>query len=269
MNKTFDIKRMGMVMRWDFRSYWAYYLGATIGNIVAFSLYSLVRLYYINPLNGDAASIKELYLGKEAMYFMMTIVISFYVMAACIFTNMKTKASRESFLMIPASNAEKFMARFLQMLIANLLLLSFVLIGTDIIQLAFSFIITPGFHTSISLSIPKIIINEFLVTPFSKADYVAICLLLFMHSFGILGGTFYRKMAPLLTFVTGLVLFLAWGYTINWLGKAGLLDFHETNSYIATTITCAIFLALAAFNYWASYKIFTRMQVICNKWINI
>ena len=31
----------------------------------------------------------------------------------------------------------------------------------------------------------------------------------------------------------------------------------------------AVFLALAAFNYWASYKLFTRMQVICNKWINI
>ena len=30
-----------------------------------------------------------------------------------------------------------------------------------------------------------------------------------------------------------------------------------------------VLLALAAFNYWASYKLFTRMQVICNKWINI
>ena len=92
-----------------------------------------------------------------------------------------------------------------------------------------------------------------------------------MHSFATLGGTFYRKMAPLLTFVTGLVLLMVLGYAINWLGKAGLLnfDYSEANRNIATMVTCAFFLALSLFNYRASYKIFTRMQVICNKWINI
>lgn len=268
MNKTFDIKRLGLVMRWDIQSYWVYYLGAAIGNIIAFSLYSLIRLYYVNPMNGDAESIKELYIGREGFYFMATISISFYVMASCIFTNMKTKTSRESFLMIPASNAEKFMARFLQMLICNLLLLVCVLIGTDIIQLAFSFIITPDFHTSISLPVLKLITTEFLLKP----DSIAICILIFIHSFATLGGTFYRKMAPLFTFVTGLVLLMVLGYNVKWLGNTNLISliFDLANSnYISTTTTCIFFLALSAFNYWASYKIFTRMQVICNKWINI
>lgn len=271
MNKTFDIKRLGLVMRWDFQSYWAYYLGAAIGNIIAFSLYSLIRLYHVNPMNGDAASIKELYIGRETFYFMATIIISFYVMASCIFTNLTAKTSRESFLMIPASNTEKFMARFLQMLICDLLLLAFVLIGTDIIQLAFSYIITPDFHISISLPVLKSITNDFLLTPFSKEECIVISLLIFMHSFATLGGTFYRKMAPLLTFVTGLVLLMVLGYAINWLGKAGLLnfDYSEVNRNIATMVTCAFFLALSLFNYWASYKIFTRMQLICNKWINM
>ena len=66
-------------------------------------------------------------------------------------------------------------------------------------------------------------------------------------------------------------------YIINELGEAGWLDFVGTlhieegssAQYCAVFTSSAVFLALAAFNYWASYKLFTRMQVICNKWINI
>lgn len=101
--------------------------------------------------------------------------------------------------------------------------------------------------------------------------------LIFAHSFATLGGAFYRKFPVLLTACTGLAICLIFGYIINELGKAGWLDFVGTlhieegssAQYFAVFTSSAVFLALAAFNYWASYKLFTRMQVICNKWINI
>ncbi len=56
----------------------------------------------------------------------------------------------------------------------------------------------------------------------------------------------------------------------------GAFDFYTHLNYDnpGTSLCIAIFwsvifLALAAFSLWASYKLFTRMQVICNKWINI
>lgn len=60
-------------------------------------------------------------------------------------------------------------------------------------------------------------------------------------------------------------------YEAGWLDFVGTLHIEEGSSaqYCAVFTSSAVFLALAAFNYWASYKLFTRMQVICNKWINI
>ncbi len=51
------------------------------------------------------------------MHVLVGISISFffYGLASCIFSNMKTKLQRESFLMLPACNLEKYAARFLMM----------------------------------------------------------------------------------------------------------------------------------------------------------
>lgn len=106
-----------------------------------------------------------------------------------------------------------------------------------------------------------------------EPDAIFYSFFIFAHSFCTLGGTFYRKMAPLFTFATGLVLFLALGYLENWMAHTGFLNFltpyTEGHNYIFTTVLCIFFLAISAFNYWASYKIFSHMQVISNKWINI
>lgn len=66
------------------------------------------------------------------------------------------------------------------------------------------------------------------------------------------------------------------GYCGSKLEAWGAFDFYTHLKYDnpGTSLCIAIFwsvvfLALAAFSLWASYKLFTRMQVICNKWINI
>ena len=119
----------------------------------------------------------------------------------------------------------------------------------------------------------KSIFGSTLFTRWEEQDAIFYSFFIFAHSFCTLGGTFYRKMAPLFTFLTGLVLFMVFGYAIQWMAHAGLLDFlkpyNDGHNYIFTTMLCILFLALSAFNYWASYKIFTRMRVISNKWINI
>lgn len=278
MNKTFDIKRLGMVMRWDILTGWKHYAGICIGFIIAYSIFSLGILYTVR----EATSLfltengKEQYFDHEAGFFTAMTFIGIFVMAACIFKNMRTKTKRESFLMLPANNIEKYVSRFLMSSVGTLVLLAITLVVTDIIQLAFSFIFTPGFHVSITLAVLKHMVTLPIFVRMAETDLVAICCFVFCHSFCTLGGTFYRKQAPLFTFVTGLLLMMVIGYALVLLAKTDLFEtLHITingdNSllHIYTTIFCVIFLALAAFNYWASYKIFTRMQVICNKWINI
>lgn len=276
MNNIFDIKRLGLLMRWDLLTFWKGYTFSTLACIIAYSLYSLIYLNNLKGvvmLDGTPVGTQNQYLSKESVFFGLLCFIVFYVMASCIFSNLRTKTYRENFLMLPASNKEKYMARLLLMVFLSLIELCIILFATDAIQLAFSYIINPEFHVSISWPVLKSIFGSTLFTRWEEQDAIFYSFFIFAHSFCTLGGTFYRKMAPLFTFATGLVLFLALGYLENWMAHTGFLNFltpyTEGHNYIFTTVLCIFFLAISAFNYWASYKIFSRMQVISNKWINI
>lgn len=281
MNKNFDLHRLAMVIRWDVLSNWTRNLGAIAGLGICFSLTNIFRLY---NMSGFVATTKDLdaltksYQQSACMFFGFMAFMTVYVLASCIFRNMKTKLQRESFLMLPATNLEKYVARFLFVTVGSIVSLVLALVISDVIQLIFSFFITPGFHTSITW--PVLSHSVWAISPIGdswKAVLALYTFLIFMHSFAVLGGAFYRKIPVLLTACTGLVLCLILAYGINELGEAGLLDFVGTlhieegtpAQTCAVTTFSVIFLALAAFNYWASYKLFTRMQVICNKWINI
>lgn len=276
MNNIFDIKRLGLLMRWDLLTFWKGYTFSTLACIIAYSLYSLICLNNLKGvvmLDGTPVGTQNQYLSRESVFFGLLCFIVFYVMASCIFSNLRTKTYRENFLMLPASNKEKYMARLLLMVFLSLIELCIILFATDAIQLAFSYIINPEFHVSISWPVLKSIFGSTLFTRWEEQDAIFYSFFIFAHSFCTLGGTFYRKMAPLFTFATGLVLFLALGYLENWMAHTGFLNFltpyTEGHNYIFTTVLCIFFLAISAFNYWASYKIFSRMQVISNKWINI
>lgn len=280
MKKNFDLHRLSMVLRWDILTNWKRHLGATAGLAIGISIYCVLRLfsmrYWLNSTDVELAG--HQYQVSVCMFFSVIAFIAFYVLASCIFNNMKTKLQRESFLMLPACNLEKFVARLLMMSIGALVQLFAAVILADVIQFIFSFIITPDFHISITWAVLSHIIP--IIQPFDNDWLKWITLysfILFSHSFATLGGTFYRKLPVLLTACTGILLSMILGYIINKLGEAGVFDFFShinfsngsTADYCITITAFFVFLALAAFNYWASYKLFTRMQVICNKWINI
>lgn len=280
MKKNFDLHRLSMVLRWDILTNWQRHLGATAGLAIGISLYCVLRLfsmrYWLNSTDVELAG--HQYQVRVCMFFSVVAFITFYVLASCIFNNMKTKLQRESFLMLPACNLEKFVARLLMTSIGVLVQLFAAVILADVIQFIFSFIITPDFHISITWAVLSHIIP--IIQPFDNDWLKWITLysfILFSHSFATLGGTFYRKLPVLLTACTGILLSMILGYIINKLGEAGVFDFFShinfsngsTADYCITITAFFVFLALAAFNYWASYKFFTRMQVICNKWINI
>lgn len=270
-----------MVIRWDVLNNWTYNLGIIAGLAICFSIANIIRLYRISGFiaaSHELDALTDSYKKSAYMFFGFISFMVIYVLASCIFRNMKTKLQRESFLMLPATNLEKYVARFLVVTVGGLVTLLGALVISDIIQLIFSFFITPSFH--ISLTWPVLSHTIFALSPIDNSWQTILevySFLIFAHSFATLGGAFYRKFPVLLTACTGLAFYLIFSYIINELYEAGWLDFVGTfhieegssAQYCAVFTSSAVFLALAAFNYWASYKLFTRMQVICNKWINI
>lgn len=274
MNKTFDLHRLGLVMRWDILGNWKHHASALIGLAVGTTLFCLIMLYNIgNHGTHDPEATSIYYLERVYGFFITITFIAFYVMASCIFTNMKTKQKREGFLILPASNLEKFISRLLLMLAWAIVSLIGALIIADFIQFISSFFLSPGFHQEIAWPTIRHFFESVFSFKYWERATVIYSFLLFVHSFFTLGGAFYRKLPVLLTPCTGLVLCIVFGYICNELAESGLLHINFNHGsmadYCLTAISTIVLLALSAFNYWASYKIFTHMQVICNKWINL
>lgn len=289
MNKTFDLHRFGMVLRWDLLTNWKSYFysmaGLAIGIImISISmLYSFPHSYYIVE-GGDLGNYYEVRMTG----FLAAIVILFFFISACnIFSNMKTKLQRESFMMLPANNLEKYAARFLMASVGSILIMVIATLIGDFVQFVLSFFMTPGYHASIIGSFLSQIYeaatdtgnNPISILAWHKnidGALVGWSFLIMIYSFTLLGGTFFRKQPIILTAVSGIIIFMIIGYCGRKLEEWGVFDFYTHLNYDnpVTTLCLAIFwsvvfLALAAGSLWASYKLFTRMQVICNKWINI
>lgn len=289
MNKTFDLHRLGMVLRWDLLTNWKSYFYSIAGLAIGIIMLSIPMLYnfphshYIVE-GGDLSNYYEVRMTG----FLAAIFILFFFISACnIFSNMKTKLQRESFMMLPANNLEKYAARFLMASVGSILMMLIATLIGDFVQFVFSFFMTPGYHASIigsSLSqIYKAATNAG-DNPISilagqckiEAALLGWSFLIMIYSFTLLGGTFFRKQPIILTAVSGIIIFMIIGYCGSKLEEWGAFDFYTHLNYDnpSTSLCVAIFwsvvfLALAAVSLWASYKLFTRMQVICNKWINI
>ena len=289
MNKTFDLHRFGMVLRWDLLTNWKDYFYRTAGLAICIILLSISMLYSFphSHFIVEGGDLSNYYECRMTGFLAAIFILLFFVSASNIFGNMKTKLQRESFLMLPANNLEKYAARFLMMSIGSIIMMMIATLIADFVQFVFSFFMTPGHHASIIgcfiSQIYKTASNS-CNNPISilagqcKIDAALLgwSFLIMIYSFCLLGGTFFRKQPIILTAVSGIIIFMIIGYCGSELEEWGAFDFFKHLNYDnpGTSLCMAIFwsvifLALAAFNYWASYKLFTRMQVICNKWTNI
>lgn len=288
MNKTFDLHRFGMVLRWDLLTNWKSYFCSIAGLAIGIIMLSISMLYSFPHshfiVEGDLGN----YYEGSMTGFLATILIAFFFVSACnIFSNTKTKLQRESFMMLPANNLEKYAARFLMMSVGSILIMAIATLIADFVQFILSFFMTPGYHASIIGSSLSLIYKAATNTGDNpicilagqckiEAALVGWSFLIMIYSFTLLGGTFFRKQPIILTAVSGIIIYMIVGYCGSKLEDWGAFDFytHLNHDNPGTSLCIAIFwsvvfLALAAFSLWASYKLFTRMQVICNKWINI
>lgn len=288
MNKTFDLHRFGMVLRRDLLTNWKSYFYSIAGLAIGIIMLSISMLYSFPHSYFIVERDLNYYYECRMTGFLAAIFILFIFISACnIFSNMKTKLQRESFMMLPANNLEKYAARFLMMSIGSIIMMLIATLIADFVQFVLSFFMTPGYHASIigsSLSQIYKAATDAGNNPISilawqyKIDAAIFgwSFLTMIYSFCLLGGTFFRKQPIILTAVSGIIIFMIIGYCGSELEEWGAFDFFKHLNYDnpGTSLCMAIFwsvifLALAASSLWASYKIFTRMQVICNKWINI
>ncbi len=273
---NFDIKRLGRLMQYTFVSDRSVFVKLiTIWTVVFFLLFMLT-LNAIKIRMGGFAGTYEACLNN-ALGAANSVFIGFLMFEPCfIFSNLKRKQPRINFFMLPATNLEKYIARFLTVVFLWTLCCIIGFVAADLLQWLVSFLIHPEATGLVMSQISDLnILSTFSIhnssmsgdlSKYSLITFIVVLILLF-HSFCLLGGTFFRRHSWMLTVVLFIILNITLVATAS--NVLANINMQPLDPNVLFSILSAICVLFIMFNYWASYTIFRRMQIINNKWINL
>ena len=271
--KNFDMKRFSRMAGWTLRMELTNMLSVSCGIVFG---YFLVMFFKVWPvLKGDGGMDYD---GYVEMLLNCSLIFLLYVVlgGAFIFANIDTKERRTAFMMLPASDLEKFLVRSLYASLGWALMSFAAFCAADVLRMAVCMAAGADF---VKCAIPDLV--SILFTGYDVAgNYVvsalegraawlaAVGLFVWTHSFFVLGGTFFRRNPLVLTAVSYL-LWVVLFVTVN-VGTSSTFNISiSIGGPDALLYTMSVlFLGGAAFDWWLGYKLFRRMQVITYKWIN-
>ena len=302
INNKFSFARLGAVLKCDFVEHrWS--------NIAAFFIlfaaFLASQLSNMNSIIGTGLrhSIQpDQYMPSLAANFVPFFYGVLALALMCAAADMcgvplKTKGRGLNYLMMPATNMEKFVARVLVNTILLIVMAFAALLLADLVRMLF----VPLFEVKefYGFTLPRILVA--LGNPFSAAYSAGgevwgptvdgtvrvigfstyygavnvttiVAAFLFAHSLFILGGCVWRKAAIIKIWITQIVVTsaIAWiaiklePYVLPWLGDV-LTSLFETEQQAGMTlmsIAIPVLLALTALNWWLGYRLFSRKQVV-------
>lgn len=285
-NRYFSFSRLGLVMKRDFMENWKTNLYTFLGISLAFLL---VYLLYMNDSNGSSNDFINDYAGAFAS---ITSYLLVYF-ASETMKNMRTKEQRFSYLMLPATSLEKFVSRALYVTVGMFVMILLASLLAEVVRWAFmpffdqmpdelKMCVWPDAWRNILETINPfqtktiVMANEGITV--EKSLFFEIMLVYWMafwwHSLFILGGNYFGKYAFFK--ITGVIILvailLAMGIshidfdfgpgTFEWLDEFMRNNEDWLNENFVAGVITFIFLCFTAFNWWLSYKLFTRQQVI-------
>ncbi len=196
--------------------------------------------------------------------------------ASFMFSQMKDTRKRSAYLLWPVSNVEKYVVSFL-----------YSVVFMTVLTVA-AYVLADGLRVLTDWLTGRIVIWGFpkLAEFFSsnaicenwQTAWMFFAWVFYFHSLYIVGGTLFRRQQFLMTsaviVVVGILLIMTLNQvhpdvdivTGTWDEKTRTYTqvFHPAFYILTSVLTLLIF-----FHYWVSYKLFTRIQVINNKWLNV
>ena len=252
MNNNFNIKRFINTFVWT--------LEASKKELIT----SVVSLFFVFSLVLTLGSTTTFFNNIEFASGFCTGLFFVYIMiSGCwIGSNLKTKQQIIMYKMLPASNLERFLSRYFYITFIWIMggILAFA--AADLVQIIVNIII--GNEVKSSIPFIYIAISDGSEEGLPFIEFLAMYLVyVWIHSLYILGGVFFRKNQFVLTTLVNIVLAIVLTKIIK---ETGIFIFIDD---IQTTFIIVFLILLIALNYYLSYKLFCRIQVINNKWINL
>lgn len=221
-----------------------------------------IALFFVNVIGESSVD------NSAATVLPMTLV-SIVFSGVTMFSSLKTKQQRATYLMIPASVGEKFVSRLIVTTLGVMLMVVVALAMADVLRWIAHILLQRGSGGSVVASTLTFIVMQFEWKEVTSLTLVVI----WAQSIYILGSAFFRRHAWFLTTAVMFVLTMLVSGAITY-GAYRLMDIidfdeYEVNETALFGWSVVVLTVLTLVNYWLSYRIFSRMQVINNKWVNL
>lgn len=274
--KNFDINRFGSVLKWNALMTKKEILTNTASMTFAFVVLAVVQV--MSSRNKSDMVVADNF-NSFTSFALFVFLIICSIGGCWIFNNMKTKEQRITFKMLPATDLEKFVARALYATIVWWLMAFVAFCLADLFRMLVSLVAgvsikgsaVPLFFSMISANTDVNIntLNSGDVA-FAAAIYtMANAWAFWAHSLYILGGTLFRRRQFVLTTLAHSIIGLVFTpMLIHFVDSSDSLALRDSLVAIVWT-AAAVFAVWGLLDWWLSYRIFRRMQVINNKWLNI
>ena len=264
MKTTFDLTRFVLLLKWDLKTNRRFYVTMPISVAIALTfIFSIFSLSYDDTVDIQNLLLEEGVNTARVFYVMMMIL-----MAANIFCNMKTKQARIAFLMLPGTLYEKYLVRLFGVTVMAALSFLAGLVFADAMQYLISEMMgANGYSVALHLFMPLPAETDTEVQGTLLDGLVSVAIFLSLHSFYVFCGALFRFRPMLLAsciFIGVTIFFIALDTVI--ISNTPLKKLLDSDVF--DYLFPAFLLFVTVFFYWASFRIFTRMQVINNKWIN-
>ena len=273
--KNFDMNRFGRTLRWSALMTKKEALTNLASMTFAFAVLAVVQVMSSRNVPDIVAEHNFQSFTSFAL-FVFLIICS--IGGCWIFSNMKTKEQRITFKMLPATDLEKFVVRALYATVVWWLMAFVAFCLADLFRMLVSLVAgvsikgsaVPLFFSMISANTDVNIntLNSGDVA-FAAAIYtMANAWAFWAHSLYILGGTLFRRRQFVLTTLAHSIIGLVFTpMLIHFVDSSDSLALRDSLVAIVWT-AAAVFAVWGLLDWWLSYRIFRRMQVINNKRLN-
>ena len=259
----FNINRFGKLARWSLTNDKKYHIKSFFQNLVIFTL---VFVFF--------TSVDVKWNQQNANYFpcslaaIVAIGVTLILGSSFMFYSMDRKHDMQTLLMLPASNLEKYLVRYASWIILlPIQLVAF--FAADVVQYVYGLVVGHEELRFVTSAVMDMLGNMWHQIPAEKHYVVVIGLALlavWLHSVYALGATFFRTRKHNWIPTTAIILMLV--MVMIWILPGTVTDPDQRGSSASDMVINTIYVLMVVLNFWLSYRLFCRQQVI-GKFVNV
>lgn len=259
----FNINRFGKLARWSLTNDRKYHVKTFFQTLVILTLVYVLFTSITITFGKENANYRACAIALIVL-FVSTLVVG----SSFMFYSMERKHDMQALMMLPASNFEKYLMRYMSWIFL-IPLYVVAAVAADLVQYVFGLLVGHEEVRFVISATMEILDKVWSQVPAEKHSIVVIGLTLlffWFQSVYALGATFFRtnkyNWIPTTAIIIVLVLLMVWLSPDK--GKIELVKDDTTSDVVMN----GVYVVWVALNFWLSYRLFCRRQVI-GRFVNV